>query len=67
MRNTMAPFLLGKEGDGAIVVSFGPEASTLECERAGQRVFSHRVFQGEVAIRETSAPRRSACDTTREC
>jgi hypothetical protein len=25
VRNTMAPFLLGKEGDGAIVVSFGPE------------------------------------------
>ena len=25
LRNTMAPFLLGKEGDGAIVVSFRPE------------------------------------------
>jgi hypothetical protein len=40
----MAPFLLGKEGDGAIVVSFGPEREHPRITNALVTRFFHIYF-----------------------
>ena len=71
MRNTMAPFSLGKRGDGAIVASFGPEREHPPLANAlVTSFFSHRLFQGEVAMKQhdvASAERQIGAEKRRDC